>query len=84
MATVDNEVKTSEKKAATKDKMVEIRVPRGEYGSENYMIVGLNGKYYKLKRGEVVSVPAGVAEIIEEAEANADKAREYLDSLANK
>lgn len=84
MATVDNEVKTPEKKTSAKEKMVEIRVPRGEFGGPNYMIVGLNGKYYKLKRGEVVSVPAGIAKIIEEAEANADKAREYLDSLANK
>lgn len=39
--------------------------------------VGLNGKFYRIKRGVEVEVPAGVAEIIE----NSKKQREIVANL---
>lgn len=86
MATVDIDIKDDVKASkATKkaDNLVEIRVPRSPIGEDNYMIVGDNGKYYKLKRGEVVKVPKSVADIIEESETRKEKARDLIESLMN-
>ena len=63
---------------------VEIRVPRDESGESNVMIVGDNGKYYKLKRGAVVTVPKSVADIIEESEYRKEQARDLIEKIANK
>lgn len=39
----------------------------------NYVIVGFNGKIYKIKKGEDVEVPAVVAEIIKNSEKEKDE-----------
>lgn len=85
MAVIENDIVKETKTAAPKKTgLVEIRVPRSEIGESNYMIIGDNGKYYKLKRGEVVKVPQSVADIIEESEDRKESARAYLEELINK
>jgi hypothetical protein len=42
------------------------------------LFVALNGQTFLIKRGEAVDVPAGVAEIIEHAEAQKAAALEYI------
>lgn len=86
MANIENddikEVKTKAPVKAVKE--VEILVPRADdIKGENFMIVGDNGKYYKLKRGARVKVPQSVADIIESSEARKEAAREYLEKLMN-
>ena len=73
-----------ETKAKKAPGMVGIRVPRDESDETNVMIVGDNGKYYKLKRGAVVTVPQSVADIIEESEAKKEKAREVIEEIMRK
>lgn len=80
----ENDIVKETKAPSKKAGLVEIRVPRSELGESNFMIVGDNGKYYKLKRGEVVKVPQSVADIIEESEDRKEEAREYLESLMSK
>lgn len=75
-----NEAVKTPKKAAGKN-LVTIRVPRKE--NEKVMIVGDNGKYYKLKRGAEVEVPQSVANIIEESEKRTEAMQDLIDKLSN-
>ncbi len=67
---------------AVKEKMVTVVVPRGRKKEENFLIVGVNGRTWKIMKGAEVQVPAYVAEVLENAEMMADTARSYVDRMA--
>lgn len=72
------------KTSATKENMVTIKIPRAAVGEDNMMIVTLNGKGYKIKRGVTVDVPEAIAEIVEKSLAARDRADDYIEEIRQK
>ena len=71
------------KKTVKKEQaMVEVCIPRGRKQEENFVIVSVNGKNWKIMKGATVSVPDYVAEVLENAQMMADEARRYVDKMA--
>ena len=66
-----------------KEKMVKILLPRGRKNEENFVIVSVNGRSWKIMRGVEVSVPEYVAEVLENGRMMAETARRYVDERAN-
>ncbi len=62
--------------------MVTVMVPRGRKKEENFLIVGVNGRTWKIMKGAEVQVPRCVAEVLENADMMADAARSYVDRMA--
>ena len=89
MDTVDMpevEVAAPKKAASTNDpwkKMVSIRLPKKEDGSPNYVIASVNGRVFKIKRGETEEVPAPIAEVIQHSYDAEDAADLYMESKAD-
>lgn len=65
------------------EKMVRILLPRGRKNEENFVIVSVNGRSFKIMKGVEVEVPDFVAEVLENAEMMAEMARRYVDKMAN-
>ena len=65
------------------DKTVKILLPRGRKNEENFIIVSVNGRSWKIMKGVEVEVPDFVAEVLENAEMMAETARRYVDTMAN-
>ena len=65
------------------DKMVRILLPRSRKNEENFVIVSVNGRSFKIMKGVEVDVPDFVAEVLENAEMMAEMARRYVDKMAN-
>lgn len=65
-------------------KMVEIRLPKAPRGGDNFQIASVNGRVFKIKRGEAVSVPAPIAEVLDNAEKMHDEADVKMEALQNK
>lgn len=63
---------------------IEIRLPKAPRGGDNFLVASVNGRVFKIKRGETVKVPAPIAEVIANSEAMQDEADAYKDSLLNK
>lgn len=72
------------KKAVKKEEtaMVDVCIPRGRKQEENFLIVSVNGKNWKIMKGVTVQVPDYVALVLENAKAMADEARRYVDKMA--
>ena len=66
-----------------KEKMVKILRPRGRKNEENFVIVSVNGRSWKIMRGVEVSVPEYVAEVLENGRTMAETARRYVDERAS-
>ena len=66
-----------------KEEMRKVYLPRGRKNEENFVIVSVNGRSYKIMKGVEVEVPAYVAEVLENAQMMADDARRYVDRMAN-
>ncbi len=66
-----------------KEKMVKILLPRGRKNEENFVIVSVNGRSWKIMRGVEVSVPDYVAEVLENGRMMAETARRYVDERAS-
>lgn len=66
-----------------KEKMVKILLPRGRKNEENFVIVSVNGRIWKIMRGVEVSVPDYVAEVLENGRMMAEAARRYVDERAS-
>ena len=45
--------------------MVKILLPRGRKNEENFVIVSVNGRNYKIMKGVEVEVPEAVAQVLE-------------------
>lgn len=65
------------------EKMVSIFLPRGRKNEENFVIVSVNGRSWKIMRGVEVSVPDYVAEVLENGRMMAEAARRYVDERAS-
>ena len=65
------------------DRTVNILLPRGRKNEENFIIVSVNGRSWKIMKGVEVEVPDFVAEVLENAEMMAETARRYVDKMAN-
>lgn len=65
------------------EKMSKVFLPRGRKNEENFVIVSVNGRNYKIMKGVEVKVPACVAEVLENGRMMADTARRYMDTMAN-
>lgn len=63
------------------DDYVMIRLPRPLPGEEDTIFVGVNGKGYRIRRGEDVEVPSSVAEVLSHSEAAKDAAIRYAEAL---
>ena len=66
-----------------KEQMVTIFLPRGRKNEENFVIVSVNGRSWKIMRGVEVSVPEYVAEVLENGRMMAETARRYVDERAS-
>ena len=66
-----------------KEKMVTVTLPRGRKQGENFVIVSVNGRSWKIMRGVEVKVPRCVAEVLENAQMMAEEARRYVDERAS-
>ena len=66
-----------------KEKMTTVLLPRGRKQEENFVIVSVNGRSWKIMKGVEVQVPDYVAEVLEDAQMMADTARRYVDRVAN-
>ena len=56
---------------------------RGRKNEENFQIVSVNGRSWKIMRGVEVRVPVCVAEVLENAAMMAEAARRYVDERAS-
>lgn len=65
-------------------KKVKIRLPKENRGEENFIIVSVNCKNYKIMRGVEVEVPEEVAEVIRHSEEAMDEANGYMDKKSEK
>ena len=67
-----------------KEKMTTVLLPRGRKQEENFVIVSVNGRSWKIMRGVEVRVPVCVAEVLENAAMMAEAARRYVDERASR
>lgn len=58
----------------------EIRLPKAPKGEDNFLIASVNGRVFKIKRGEAVEVPLPIAQVIENSFKDADAADEFIES----
>ena len=70
-------------KGVMKENMVTIFLPRGRKNEENFVIVSVNGRSWKIMKGVQVQVPDYVAEVLENSRMMAETARRYVDERAN-
>ena len=63
-------------------KMTKILLPRGRKNEENFVIVSVNGRSFKIMKGVEVEVPDYVAEVLENGRKMADEARRYVERMA--
>ena len=61
--------------------MVSVTLPRGRKEEENFVLVSVNGRSYKIMKGVPVSVPYYVAEVLENGRMMAEAARRYVDRM---
>lgn len=57
----------------------EIRIDKAPKGEDNFLIASVNGRVFKIKRGERVEVPLPIAQVIENSMKDADAADEYIE-----
>ena len=63
--------------------MTAVLIPRGRKNEENFVIVSVNGRSFKIMKGVEVRVPNYVAEVLENGRMMAETARRYVDAMAN-
>ena len=66
-----------------KEDMKKVFLPRGRKNEENFVIVSVNGRSYKIMKGVEAEVPECVAEVLENSRMMAEAARRYVDAVAN-
>lgn len=71
------------RKQETAQRMVSVTIPRDRKQEENFVIVSVNGRSWKIMKGVQVQVPDYVAEVLENARMMADEARRYVDQMAD-
>ena len=68
--------------AMSNTKMTQILLPRGRKNEENFVIVSVNGKSWKIMKGVEVAVPVYVAEVLENGRRMAEEARRYVEKMS--
>ena len=63
--------------------MKSVLIPRGRKNEENFVIVSVNGRAFKIMKGVEVQLPDFVAEVLENSAMMAESARRYVDAMAN-
>ena len=63
--------------------MVTLVIPRGRKQEENFVIVSVNGRSWKIMKGAQVEVPDYVNEVLVNSRMMADEARRYVDKMAD-
>ena len=66
-----------------KEDMKKVFLPRGRKNEENFVLVSVNGRSYKIMKGVEGEVPECVAEVLENSCMMAEAARRYVDAVAN-
>ena len=66
-----------------KEDMKKVFLPRGRKNEENFVLVSVNGRSYKIMMVVEVEVPECVAEVLENSRMMAEAARRYVDAVAN-
>ena len=64
------------------DKMTTIMLPRGRKTEENFVIVSVNGRCFKIMKGVEVQVPDYVAEVLANNRRMAEEAQRFVDRMA--
>jgi len=64
------------------DKMTTVLLPRGRKNEENFVIVSVNGRSFKIMKGVEVEVPDYVAEVLENGRRMAEEARRYVEKMS--
>ena len=62
---------------------VSVSIPRGRKQEENFVIVSVNGRSFKIMKGVQVEVPDYVAEVLVNSRMMAEEARRYVDRMAD-
>lgn len=62
------------------DDRVAVKIPRAKKGEETFITASVNGKVYKIKKGETVMVPPSVAEVLNNVEDMIIKQEDYIES----
>ena len=62
---------------------VSVTIPRGRKQEENFVIVSVNGRSFKIMKGVQVEVPDYVAEVLVNSRMMAEEARRYVDKMAD-
>lgn len=70
--------------AKKNENLVRIRLPRPIRDEENFIIVSVNDRSWKIMKGEWVEVPDFVAEVIEHSERMQDINAAYIAEVANR
>ncbi len=71
------------KKQDMTEQMVSVTIPRGRKQEENFVIVSVNGRSFKIMKGVQVEVPDFVREVLVNSRMMADEARRYVDRMAD-
>ena len=64
------------------DKMTKVLLPRGRKNEENFVIVSVNGRSFKIMKGVEVEVPDYVAEVLDNNRRMAEEARRFVEKMA--
>ena len=64
------------------DKITTVLLPRGRKNEENFVIVSVNGRSFKIMKGVEVEVPDYVAEVLENGRRMAEEARRYVEKMS--
>ena len=65
------------------EKMKTVLIPKGRKNEENFVLVSVNGRNFKIMKGVEVQAPEFVAQVLENARMMEDDARSYVDRMAN-
>ena len=69
--------------ANKQEQMVSVTIHRGRKQEENFVIVSVNGRSWKIMKGVQVEVPDFVREVLVNSRMMADEARRYVDRMAD-
>ena len=72
-----------EKKQDRAAETVSVTIPRGRKQEENFVIVSVNGRSFKIMKGVQVEVPDYVAEVLVNSRMMAEEARRYVGRMAD-
>lgn len=62
---------------------VTVNLPKALKGQQNFQLVTVNGKSYKVLKGEAVKVPREVAEVLLNSDIAKDEADTFIEAILN-